>query len=97
MPRDVKRGSAPTLLVAIGDSALRDKLERSLRADGYQTYSAADGEAVLLIAGEHPLSLVLLALDLTHPLRDGLEGLSSATHAAENGVRPYSHARHPQR
>ncbi len=68
---EAQQEGARAILLAIGDTTLRETLDVSLGAEGYSTLLAADGETALALAQEHPLLLVLL--DFALPQRDGLE------------------------
>jgi two-component system response regulator MprA len=59
------------VLVVDDEPAVRDALERALRAEGYRVSTAADGRAGLdRIASDHP---DLVVLDVLMPIMDGLE------------------------
>jgi two-component system, OmpR family, response regulator MprA len=59
------------LLVVDDEPAVRDALDRALRAEGYRVATAADGRAALdRMAEERP---DLIVLDVLMPVMDGLE------------------------
>jgi two-component system, OmpR family, response regulator MprA len=59
------------VLVVDDEPAVRDALDRALRAEGYRVSTAADGRAALdRIAEDHP---DLVVLDVLMPVMDGLE------------------------
>jgi two-component system, OmpR family, response regulator MprA len=59
------------VLVVDDEPAVRDALDRALRAEGYRVSTAADGQAALArTADEHP---DLIVLDVLMPVMDGLE------------------------
>jgi two-component system, OmpR family, response regulator MprA len=59
------------VLVVDDEPAVRDALDRALRAEGYRVSTAGDGRAALdRVAEDHP---DLVVLDVLMPLMDGLE------------------------
>jgi two-component system response regulator MprA len=59
------------VLVVDDEPAVRDALDRALRAEGYRVSTAADGQAALArTSDEHP---DLIVLDVLMPVMDGLE------------------------
>ncbi len=74
-PKEQSSSSARTarILVAEDDAALRQLLEMSLRAFGYEVLSAEDGEAALEAFLDQPVDLVIL--DIMMPRMDGLQVL----------------------
>ncbi len=70
--RYVKHNDAAVLIVD-DDPTIRRALSKSLRREGWRTRQAANGaEALVVIAEESP---VLILLDLTMPVMDGMEFL----------------------
>jgi len=63
-----------SILVIEDEKDVRKVLEYSLKSDGFDVYSAADGPAGLKIAGEKRPDVILL--DWVMPKMDGLEVLS---------------------
>ena len=66
---------APVILVVDDDPAIRESLERELRAGGYTTASASDGLAGVRVFETHRPDLVLT--DLSMPRSDGFELISA--------------------
>nr|BFE60527.1 response regulator transcription factor [Dactylosporangium thailandense] len=59
------------ILVVDDDAAVRDSLARTLRFEGYQVETVADGaQAIRAVRGEEPDAVVL---DVSMPVLDGLE------------------------
>jgi len=66
---------APVILVVDDDPAIRESLERELRARAYATVSASDGQEGLRVFETHTPDLVLT--DLSMPRSDGFELISA--------------------
>ena len=65
---------AVSLLVADDDDLLRNLVKEVLEDEGYQVYSAADGQETVDIFWEHP-EIALVILDIMMPKMDGIEVL----------------------
>ncbi len=61
-----------TVLLAEDDDAVRRLVEDTLRAAGYETLVASDGQAALELADNHPGEIDLLLTDISMPQLDGL-------------------------
>ena len=60
-----------TILIADGNRNIRDFLQREMRSEGYNVYTAKNGYEILkIIDHEHP---DIMVLDLDIPFMDGLE------------------------
>src|SRR5579859_4026238 len=59
------------VLVVDDEPAVRQALDRALRFEGYQTESAEDGQAALVVHAERPADAIIL--DVGMPRLDGLE------------------------
>jgi phosphoribosyl 1,2-cyclic phosphodiesterase/CheY-like chemotaxis protein len=70
-----------SVLVAVGDTSLRDRLAEAVCADGLTLMTAADGDEVLAIARRAPPSLLLLGRRLAD--LDGLELCQAFRQSAE--------------
>ena len=70
-----------TILLCEDDDAIRDLLQQTLRAHGYQVLSAANGAAALELATRHDGSIDLLLTDITMP---GIDGWELARRLREN-------------
>jgi two-component system, OmpR family, KDP operon response regulator KdpE len=66
---------APLILVVDDDPAIRESMERELRASGYTTLSANDGREGVRTAESHTPDLILT--DLSMPRSDGFELISA--------------------
>jgi len=76
---DLPRGSETILLVE-DEPALRKLARDCLESNGYSVLEAADGQAALTAAAEHPASIQLLLTDVIMP---GLNGHDLASRMAE--------------
>lgn len=65
---------AVSLLVADDDDLLRNLVKEVLEDEGYQVYTAADGQETVDIFWEHP-EIALVILDIMMPKMDGIEVL----------------------
>ncbi len=74
--------SAPTILIAEDDRAVRDALERALQFEGYTVHAAPNGaQALDLFAESEPDAIIL---DVMMP---GLDGLTVCRRLRDKGVR----------
>lgn len=74
----------PVILVVDDDPAIRESLERELRAGGYTTVSASEGEGGMRAFETHAPDLVLT--DLSMPRSDGFELISALRAKARTPV-----------
>lgn len=65
---------AVSLLIADDDDLLRNLVKEVLEDEGYQVYTAADGQETVDIFWEHP-EIALVILDIMMPKMDGIEVL----------------------
>lgn len=65
------------ILIVEDEEALRDSLEEILRLEGYEVFTAENGETALELIGQANPDLIVL--DLKMPGMDGMEVFSSAT------------------
>lgn len=65
---------AVSLLVADDDDLLRNLVKEVLEDEGYQVYTAADGQETVDIFWKHP-EIALVILDIMMPKMDGIEVL----------------------
>ena len=63
-----------SLLIADDDDLLRNVVKEVLEDEGYQVYTAADGQETVDIFWEHP-EIALVILDIMMPKMDGIEVL----------------------
>jgi len=75
---------SPLILVVDDDPAIRESLERELRARGYSTASASDGAEGVRVFGTHAPDLVLT--DLSMPRSDGFELISAIRATARTPI-----------
>jgi two-component system KDP operon response regulator KdpE len=75
---------APVILVVDDDPAIRESMERELRAAGYVTIAAADGIAGAQTVTTHAPDLVLT--DLSMPRSDGFELISAIRATARTPI-----------
>lgn len=74
----------PLILVVDDDPAIRESLERELRASGYTTASASDGADGVRVFETHAPDLVLT--DLSMPRSDGFELISAIRATARTPI-----------
>ncbi|MBN2146446.1 MAG: response regulator transcription factor [Anaerolineales bacterium] len=70
----------PRLLVVDDEEAMRRSLAEILRLEGYQVFTASDGDTAITLIGQENFDLVLL--DLKMPRTDGLEVLRHTARVA---------------
>ena len=75
---------APVILIVDDDPAIRESLERELRASGYTTLTASDGAQGAHVFATTPPDLVLT--DLSMPRSDGFELISVIRPAARTPI-----------
>lgn len=80
-PLPQKPENAPSILIAIADTGLREVLQETLRGRGYQTRTAADSLETLAAVMGFPPGLILL--DLTLPPVEGAPLLRHLAQRAE--------------
>jgi DNA-binding response OmpR family regulator len=64
---------AQTVLVVDDEPALRQVMQRTLRANGYRVLTASDPDEALAICEEHADAIDLFIVDLSLPRMDGKE------------------------
>lgn len=74
----------PLILVVDDDPAIRDSMERELRASGYSTVSAVDGASGVRAFETHAPDIILT--DLSMPRSDGFELISAIRATARTPI-----------
>ena len=85
-PSPSRERRTETVLLAEDDAAVRDALQRSLEARGFQVLAARHGEEALALARGHPDPLHLLLTDVVMPRLGGRE-LAARLRAERPGIR----------
>jgi PAS domain S-box-containing protein len=71
---EIRKGTE-TILVVEDDEAVRKLIEHALKAYGYVTMDAVDGEDAVRVFGEYGDSIDLIILDVVMPRKNGKEAL----------------------
>lgn len=61
MPLDKK---PKKIIITDDDAAIRDVLKRLLEKEGYEVFTAADGQEALAFSADHPMDLMILDIDM---------------------------------
>jgi CheY-like chemotaxis protein len=76
-PESLHRSSAPGILLADDDAAVRSLLEVALRQHGFAVWAAANGQEALELFRCHQAEISAVLLDVRMPCLDGPETLAA--------------------